>query len=133
LAAAATVLAIFGFVERRVRETILPFDVLRDPIVAAGAACIGLGAMCMFGTISYVPLFAQGVIGTSATSSGAVLTPLMLGTVITSILSGQWISRTGRYRANALLGPIVLGVGMTLLWRMNLSTTAGEAARNMVI
>jgi MFS family permease len=87
----------------------------------------------MFGTISYVPLFVQGVIGTSATSSGVVLTPLTLGAVCTSVLTGQLVSRTGRYRWNAVLGPVVLTVGMILLWRMNESTTNGEAARNMVI
>src|SRR5205085_6616572 len=75
----------------------------------------------------------QGVIGTSATSSGVVLTPLMLGAVATSMLSGQWVSRTGRYRANAIVGPVVLGTGMLLLWRMNVATTNGQAARNMVV
>jgi len=87
----------------------------------------------MFGTIAFVPLFVQGVIGTSATSSGVVLTPLMLGAVGMSMLSGQWVSRTGRYRANALVGPVVLGAGMLLLWRMGVHTTSGQAARNMVV
>ena len=114
-------------------EPILPFELLRRREVAAGVACMGLVGMAMFGTITYVPLFVQGVIGTSATSSGVVLTPFMLGAVLTSILSGQWVSRTGRYRLNALFGPVVLGVGLVLLWRMGVSTTNGEAARNMVI
>ena len=72
---------------------------------------MALVGMAMFGTISYVPLFVQGVIGTSATSSGVVLTPLMLGAVTTSLLTGQLVSRTGRYRWNAILGPIVLTAG----------------------
>jgi MFS family permease len=87
----------------------------------------------MFGTISFVPLFVQGVIGTSATSSGVVLTPLMLGAVITSFVSGQIVSRTGRYRPNTLIGPVVLGLGELLLWRMGVDATNAEAARNMVI
>src|SRR5207248_173827 len=94
---------------------------------------MGLVGMAMFGTITFVPLFVQGVIGTSATSSGVVLTPLMLGAVTASILSGQWVSRSGRYRPNALLGPVVLTAGLVLLWRMGPSTTNGEAARDMVI
>jgi MFS family permease len=89
--------------------------------------------MAMFGTIAFVPLFVQGVIGTSATSSGVVLTPLMLGAVSMSILSGQWVSRTGRYRLNAIVGPVILGAGLFLLSRMGTSTTNGIAARNMVI
>jgi MFS family permease len=57
----------------------------------------------------------------------------MLGAVTTSILTGQLVSRTGRYRWNVVLGPLVLTAGMLLLWRMNVTTTNGEAARNMVI
>src|SRR5256885_5724459 len=58
---------------------------------------------------------------------------MILGAVCTSILTGQLVSRTGRYRWNVVLGPVVLTIGMLLLWRMNVSTTNGEAARNMVI
>ena len=130
---AAVLLAAFAVVERRAREPILPFEILRNPIVAGSVACMALVGMAMFGTISYVPLFVQGVIGTSATSSGVVLTPLMLGAVTTSLLTGQLVSRTGRYRWNAILGPLVLTAGMVLLWRMDVTTTNGEAARNMVI
>jgi EmrB/QacA subfamily drug resistance transporter len=133
LVLAAVLLTGFGLVERRAPEPILPFDILRNPIVAGSIACMALVGMAMFGTISYVPLFVQGVIGTSATSSGVVLTPLMLGAVATSLLTGQLISRTGRYRWNVVFGPLVLAIGMFLLSRMNVHTTNGEAARNMVI
>jgi EmrB/QacA subfamily drug resistance transporter len=133
LAASALLLAAFAFVERRSREPILPFEILRNPIVAGSVACMALVGMAMFGTITYVPLFVQGVIGTSATSSGVVLTPLLLGAVVTSLLTGQLVSRTGRYRWNAILGPVVLTAGLLLLWRMGPATTNGQAARNMVI
>src|SRR5207248_4754525 len=92
-AAAAVLLLAFAFVEHRAREPILPFDVLRNPTVAGSVACMALVGMAMFGTISYVPLFVQGVIGTSATSSGVVLTPMTLGAVCTSILTGPLVSR----------------------------------------
>jgi EmrB/QacA subfamily drug resistance transporter len=133
LAAAAVSLAVFAVVERRVKEPILPFDILRNQTVASSVACMALVGAAMFGTISYVPLFVQGVIGTSATSSGVVLTPLILGAVTTSFISGQIVSRTGRYRPNTLLGPLLLGAGMFLLWRMDIHTTNAEAARNMVV
>ena len=133
LAAAGLLLAAFGLVERRAREPILPFELLRRRNVAVGVASIGLVAMCMFGTISFVPLFVQGVIGTSATASGVVLTPMMLGAVTMSIVSGQWVSRTGRYKGNALAGPVVLGTAMLLLSRMDVGTTRGEAIRNMLV
>ena len=133
LVAAVVLLAVFGVVERLVPEPIIPFDLLRNQTVASSVACMALVGAAMFGTISFVPLFVQGVIGTSATSSGVVLTPLLLGAVTTSFLSGQLVSRTGRYRPNTLIGPLILMTGLLLLWRMGVHTTNGEAARNMVI
>jgi EmrB/QacA subfamily drug resistance transporter len=133
LAASIVLLTVFGLIERRVREPILPFDLLRNQTVASSVACMFLVGAAMFGTISFVPLFVQGVIGTSATSSGVVLTPLLLGAVTTSFLAGQIVSRTGRYRPNTLIGPIVLGIGELLLWRMDVNSTNAEAARNMVL
>jgi EmrB/QacA subfamily drug resistance transporter len=133
LSIAVVVLLAFALVERRTAEPILPFELLRNPIVAGSVACMALVGMAMFGTVVYAPLFVQGVIGTTATSSGVVLTPLLLGAVITSFLTGQLISRTGHYRWNVLAGPPVLALGMALLWQMDVDTTSGEAARNMVI
>ncbi len=133
LVAAPALLGLFAWVERRVPEPILPFELLRNQTVAASVACMAFVGMAMFGTISYVPLFVQGVIGTSATSSGVVLTPLMLGAVVTSFVSGQIVSRTGRYRPNTLIGPLVLGAGEVLLWRLSVNATNAQAARDMVI
>jgi EmrB/QacA subfamily drug resistance transporter len=132
-AAAALLLAVFAYVERRAPEPILPFDLLRHPTVASGVLATGLAAMAMVGTIAFVPLFVQGVIGTSATASGVVLTPFMVGAVAASAISGQWISRTGRYRPNALAGPVVLGVGLLLLASMDTSTTNADAAIYMAV
>jgi EmrB/QacA subfamily drug resistance transporter len=133
LAASVVLLALFALVERRAREPILPFDLLHNQTVASSVACMALVGAAMFGTISFVPLFVQGVIGTTATSSGVVLTPLILGAVVTSFLSGQIVSRTGRYRPNTLIGPVLLGIGELLLWRLGVNATKGEAARAMVI
>jgi MFS transporter len=133
LAAAALLGLAFGAVERRVPEPILPFEAMRDRTVASSLLAMACTGMVMYSAISFVPLFVQGVIGTSATSSGVVLTPLILGITGSSFVSGQWISRSGRTRPNALVGPIVLTAGMVLLWRMTPDTTNGQAARNMVI
>src|SRR5204863_2383119 len=131
--AAIVLVAAVGVVGHRVVEPVLAFGLLRNQTVSSSVACMALVGAAMFGTISFVPLFVQGVIGTSATSSGIVLTPLMLGAVTTSFFSGQIVSRTGRYRPNTLLGPVILGAGMVLLWQMDVNTTNAEAARNMVI
>ena len=132
-AAAGAFLPAFAWVELHVRETILPFELLRRRTVAAGVGAITLVGMAMLGTIAFIPLFVQGVIGTSATASGVVLTPFMLAAVTASLLSGQWISRTGRYKANATVGPIVLGGALLGLSRLDEHATRGDAALCAVI
>src|ERR687886_573851 len=102
LAAAGAALAAFAWVERRAREPILPFDLLRNQTVWASILCVALVGMAMFGTIAFVPLFVQGVIGTSATSSGVVLTPFMLGAVTTLTQFSRSIGAT--------LGVTLMGV-----------------------
>jgi EmrB/QacA subfamily drug resistance transporter len=132
-AASVVLLAAFGVVERRVREPIIPFELLRRPTVAAGIACVGLAGTAMLGVVAFVPLFVQGVLGESATASGAVLMPFMVAVAATAMLSGQWISWSGRYKPNSLAGPIVLGFGLLLLASMDTSTTTGRATLYMVI
>ena len=87
----------------------------------------------MFGAIAFLPYFVQDVLGESATNSGVVLTPMMLGFMFSSIVGGQLLSRTGRYKILALVGFVVAAAGMVLLWQMNIHTTDGELYRNMVI
>lgn len=133
LAAGAALLAVFGLVERRVREPILPFALLRERAVAVGVAAMALGGMAMFGAIVFVPLFVQEVLGTSATSAGVVLIPFMLSAVVASVASGQWLSRTGRYKTPAVAGALALLAGLLLVWRMDVHTTDGEVARNAAV
>ena len=87
----------------------------------------------MFGTILYVPLFVQGVLGKSATSSGAILTPLMLALIGASVAAGQLVSRTGRYKAVLLTSPVVLAVGFWLLSRLDSHSTLHETTRDMIV
>ena len=89
--------------------------------------------MAMFGVVAFVPLFVQGVLGESATSSGAVLTPFMVSIAATAMLTGQWISWSGRYKPNALVGPVVLGIGLVLLATMDTSTSIGRVTLYSVI
>ena len=88
----------FAYIERRAVEPILPLDALGKRPVAASVVGYALGGMVMLGSITYVPLFVQGVIGRSATESGLVLWPQFLGGSVTSFFVGQWISRSGRLR-----------------------------------
>ena len=123
----------FGLVEARAAEPILPLSLLKNPIVAIASLTSGLTQIGMFGSILFVPLFIQAVIGTSATQSGTVLTPMMLAIVAMSIGVGQVIGRTGRYKAFALGGTAVGAVGLFLLSTMGPDTDYLTVVRDMVI
>src|SRR6185312_12990851 len=99
-------LAALLYAESKAAEPIIPLTMFRDPIIAVcslAAFVLGIG---MFGTIIYLPLFMQGVLGVSATQSGNLLTPLLLGVVVASIIAGQTISRTGEYKALGIAGSV---------------------------
>jgi EmrB/QacA subfamily drug resistance transporter len=132
-AGAVVLLAMFARVEQRVREPILPFGILRGRTAAIGTLALWLIGMTMLGTVVYVPLFVQGALGKSATSAGVIVVPFMLSAVVASILSGQLVSRTGRYKAVAVAGLAVLVAGLLLVWRMDEATGGGEVARNAVV
>jgi EmrB/QacA subfamily drug resistance transporter len=134
LAAAAVMVAVFLAVESRAAEPIIPLGMFRNRVVSvAMAARFGIG-MGMFGVIIFVPLFFQFVLGQSATNSGIILMPMMLGMVVASTLSGQIVSRFGgHYRILAVTGLAITSVGMYLMSRMTPDTTYGRALLNTAV
>lgn len=134
LLAFSTVMAVaFGLAESRAAQPILPLTLFHNKVFSASMAATFLSAMGMFGAIIYIPLFAQGVIGVSATNSGLILMPLMAGMVISSVISGQIVSRTGKYKWLGAAGMLTSAFGMYLLSRMSPGTTATTLRLNMVI
>ena len=87
----------------------------------------------MFGTIVYIPLFAQNVIGVTATNSGVILTPMTLALVIGSIASGQMISRTGRYKLIAIIGLAIVTASIYWMSTMTANTTQTELVMRMIV
>ncbi len=134
LAASAALLAAFLVTEWRAPEPIMPLRMFRNRVVAVSVtARFGIG-MGLFGVIIFVPLFFQFVLGQSATNSGIILMPMMLGMVLGSTLSGQAVSRLGgHYRLQALLGLGVLATGMYLMSRMSPDTTYSRALMNTAV
>ncbi len=123
----------FLFVEARVKEPILPLSLFKNSIFSVSMIIIFLMGIGMFGTILYIPLFSQLVLGTNATDAGTILTPLMLGIVFASIATGQLVSRTGRYKIIAVSGIGVAAIGMFLLSQMSITTTNTELVIRMIL
>lgn len=103
---------IFIRIERSVRNPILSLELFHNKVFLVSVCALFLTSMGMFGAIIYIPIFSQGVIGGSATHAGLVLTPMMLALVTASTLSGQIISRTGKYKVLAIVGTAIIVLGL---------------------
>jgi EmrB/QacA subfamily drug resistance transporter len=124
LAAAAIGLVAFIVAERRASEPVLPLRLFRNRVFVISAAVGMIVGFSMFGAITYLPLFLQLVRLQSPTASGLQLLPMMGGMLVMSVVSGQWISRTGKYRFFPIAGTFVLTLGLFLLSRIDSATSA---------
>jgi EmrB/QacA subfamily drug resistance transporter len=133
-ALSAMLLIAFGFVEHKhAKDPILPLDLFKNPIFRVSVIIVFLIGMAMFGAILYIPLFAQDVLGRSATNSGVILTPMILTLVAVSIANGQIISRTGRYKAVAIFGMGAITLAFLWLSKVGVHTTNEQLVVRMII
>ncbi|MFJ5725607.1 MFS transporter [Streptomyces sp. NPDC093149] len=121
-AGAAGTALLFLVVEHRAAEPIIPLRLFRDSVFNVTALVGAVVGVALFGAASYLPTFLQMVDGASATESGLLMLPMMGGIVVASIVSGQLISRTGRYRIHPILGGAFSVLGMWLLSRLETDT-----------
>ncbi len=121
--AAAVLITAFVLWERKAAEPILPPNLYHLGIFRVSTSVSFLLAMIMFGAVIYLPLYLQLVDGVSAMVSGLLMIPMMLGVLGASILSGQVVSRTGRYKVFPVVGSVLVTVGMVLLSHLGLHTS----------
>ncbi len=121
--AGVLLLAAFAFVERRAQEPVLPPRLLANRVFAVTGAVGFVVGFALFGAVTYLPLFLQVVKGASPTGSGLQLLPLMAGLLITSIASGQVITRTGHYKPFPIAGTAVMTLAHYLLSTMDVLST----------
>jgi len=126
-------LGLFVLAESRATEPILPLHLFRKRIFTVASAVGFILGLALFGTITYLPLFLQLVTGASATNSGLLLLPLMAGLLTSSIVSGQVISRSGRYRLFPIAGTALMCAGLLMLSRIDAATTQGAVSLDMVV
>ncbi|MFD7428659.1 MFS transporter [Streptomyces sp. NPDC059818] len=121
-AGAAGTTLLFVVVEHRAPEPIIPLRLFRDSIFNVSALVGAVVGVALFGAASYLPTFLQMVDGATATESGLLMLPMMGGIVAASVVSGQLISRTGKYRVYPIAGSALAAVGMWLLSRLETDT-----------
>lgn len=117
LGGAVLLATLFVVLERRAREPLLPVPLFQNRVFSVGSAVGFFSGMGLFGAISFVPLFVQGVLFGSATRAGSALTPLMLTWVLLSAVSGWMILKVG-YRPLVILGMTFFSGGFVLLSRL---------------
>ncbi|HTG34096.1 MAG TPA: MDR family MFS transporter [Thermoanaerobaculia bacterium] len=123
IATAALGLVVFVFVERAAKEPVLPPRLFLERSFAVTSIVGLIVGFAMFGSITYFPVFLQVVKGVSPTASGMQMLPMMGGMLAMSVISGQLISRTGRYKIFPLLGTGVMTAGLFLLSRLSPGTS----------
>ena len=131
LTGSVVLLAAFIVAELRATEPLLPLGLFKIPALRASAVLTTLLGMTMFGVLSFLPLFVQVVIGTSATSAGRVLTPLMLGFMVASAVGGRLLMRIG-FRLQVALGMALSLPGLFLLTQLDVGSTTLEVSRDLV-
>ncbi len=107
--------AAFVWAESRAHDPIIPLVLWKEPIFTVSAIASILMGSAMFGVIAFMPTYMQGVVGISATYSGAALVPLSLAIVGGSIASGQLMKRFG-YKPFTVSGTIICGVAFVILF-----------------
>lgn len=133
--AALTLVTFAGFIalQLKVREPIMPLGPFRNlnfSLVAGVSLILGF---VMFGSMTFLPQFQQYVQGASATNSGLLLLPMMVGTTMTSIGVGQIVSRTGHYKTFPIVGTALSVVGLFLMATMDENTSRTEAGVYMFV
>src|SRR6185369_10100957 len=129
----AVSLVVFGFVERRAAEPILSLGLFRNRNFTLVSLMGFLLGFAMFGAINFLPLYQQTVQGASATNSGLLLLPMMGGMLVVSLVAGQTITKTGRYKLFPILGGLAMTAGMILLAQVDVNTTKTQLALFMVV
>ena len=133
LIGSAVMLGIFFLLEQRAANPIVPFRLFRDATFSVAMLTSFLTGFAMFGAIIFVPLVYQGVLGVTATNSGQLLTPMMLGLVGASVLIGQVMARVRLYRFLGTAGIAMMLLGLWWLSQVTTRTSPIEVVRDIVI
>ncbi|MGW0334832.1 DHA2 family efflux MFS transporter permease subunit [Streptomyces sp. NPDC003011] len=127
LAVLGVVLAVaFVAVERRAAEPVLPLSLFRIRTFTLSAVISFIVGFAMFGAMTYLPTFLQVVHGVSPTMSGVHMLPMVFGLLLSSTLSGQIVSRTGRWKVFPVAGTGVTALGLLLLHQLDERSSTAE-------
>ncbi|MEV8287109.1 MDR family MFS transporter [Streptomyces niveus] len=123
---AVILLVLFIRVERRAAEPVLPLGLFRIRTFALVCVISFIVGFAMFGAMTYLPTFLQIVQGVSPTLSGVHMLPMVFGLLLTSTVSGQIVSRTGRWKVFPIAGTGIIAIGLLLLHQLEVDSSTWE-------
>jgi EmrB/QacA subfamily drug resistance transporter len=133
LAFGVAMLIAFFIIEQRVKEPIVPFQLFKNRAFAVSMVVGFFTALGMFGMIIFIPLETQGVLGVSVTNSGLLLTPMMFGLIVSSVITGNLIPRIKHYHYLGTLGIALMMVGIYLVAQTTTSTSQSSITMDIIL
>lgn len=130
--ASLVLILLFLWIETKVKEPIIPLKLFSIRAISVSSIVGFMMGMGMFGAITYIPLFSQAVIGTSASNSGYILTPLMLSLILSSIIGGRLITKIS-YRSIVVTAMAIMTVGYYFMSQMSVNTSSFELILYMIV
>jgi predicted MFS family arabinose efflux permease/DNA-binding MarR family transcriptional regulator len=132
---ATAILSTFAFVavEARSREPIFSLSLLRNRTFAVTSAVGLIVGLSLFGSVTYLPIYLQIVKGESPTRSGLQLMPMMLGMLVSSVVSGRLISRWSSYKPFPVAGTALMTIGLLLMSRISVDTSVWETSCDALV
>ncbi|MDT0571275.1 MFS transporter [Streptomyces sp. DSM 3412] len=130
---AVLLVAAFVAAERRAAEPVLPLKLFRVRTFTLSAVISFVVGFAMFGAMTYLPTFLQVVHGISPTMSGVHMLPMVFGLLLSSTVSGQIVSRTGRWKVFPLAGTAVTTLGLLLLHQLDANSGDGEMSAYLFV
>ena len=136
---AVAVISVIGFVvyelhlARHNGQPIIEPSLFKSRVFSISVLVTIISNMGLFGAIFFLPLYVQGVVGTSITNSGLIMTPLMVTAILGSILSGQIVAARGKYKLNAIAGMLVSIAGAVMLTRLGVRSTNTDVVLAMAV
>lgn len=119
--------------ERRRAQPIIEPSLFKNSIFSVSSLVTIIFGVGLFGSVSFIPLFIQGVVGSSATNSGVLLMPLMLTAMVASVIAGQLVARFGRYKWLTIVSMAISVVGTYLLFRLDVHSGNTDVVIAMLV
>ncbi|MCL6452090.1 MAG: MFS transporter [Alicyclobacillus sp.] len=132
-AGGVVLLAVWILVERKAADPVVAPWLFKNRIFSTSLILGVLVGMAMFGSLMYLPVYVQGVIGLNAQHSGLIMSPMMISFIVGSMVSGQVMTRTGRYKVLAVVSALVGVLALFLFTRLNVHTHYATVMVDMIV